>query len=56
MKIHISHISNKSSQINPENISLTIASGRFARGLVSESSTHFERFLASTRSRANGRS
>jgi len=35
---------------------LTIASRRFARGLVSESSTHFEMFLASANSRANGRS
>jgi len=35
---------------------LTIASGRFARGLVSGSSTHFKRFLPSANSRANGRS
>jgi len=37
-------------------INLTIASGRFARGLVSDSSTVYERFLALVGSRANGRS
>jgi len=49
-------IINKLGYLQYLSLHLTIASGRFARGFVSGSSTIFERFLASVGSRANGRS